>query len=257
MISVAYDDFASGDTLFINADSVVHAASTMKVPVMMRLYREVEAGKLNLDGRMKLVNQFTSIVDGSLYQLDPKVDSDSALYGMVGDSITVRDLIRHMITRSSNLATNTLIALANPDSVNAMMRVFGAMHMHVLRGVEDQKAFDKGLNNTATARDLATLLTVLETGRAAGATATAEMRGILLAQEFNEKIPAGLPAGVRVAHKTGDITAIAHDAAIVYPPGRSPYVLVVLTKGIRDQKVADALIADISRMVYARVVQPH
>jgi beta-lactamase class A len=78
------------------------------------------------------------------------------------------------------------------------------------------------------------------------------MRQILLAQEFNEKIPAGLPSGVRVAHKTGEITAHSHDAAIVYPPGRSPYVLVVLTRGIQDGAKASRLIADISAIVYAR-----
>lgn len=257
-VEVAFVDLAQpADTLYLNADAQVHAASTMKLPVMMRLYRESDRGHLDLDRYIKLVNDFASIVDSSHYALDPKVDSDSALYKVVGDSITVRELIRHMITRSSNLATNTLIALANPDSVNAMMQAFGATRMHVLRGVEDQKAFDRSLNNTATARDLGTLLTVLETGRSAPPAATSAMRGILLAQEFNEKIPAGLPAGVRVAHKTGDITGIAHDAAIVYPPGRAPYVLVVLTRGIQEQKVADGMIADISRMVYQHVVQPH
>jgi beta-lactamase class A len=119
-----------------------------------------------------------------------------------------------------------------------------------LRGVEDGKAFDKGLNNTTTARDLATILRAIEEGRAASPNATREMRAILLAQEFNERIPAGLPPGVRVAHKTGDITAIAHDAAIVYPPGRKPYVLVVLTRGITESKRSDKLIADLSTMIY-------
>ncbi len=156
-----------------------------------------------------------------------------------------------MITRSSNLATNTLIALANPDSVNAMMRSFGVNRMRVLRGVEDEKAFEAKLNNVATARDLATLLRVLQTGRAASPASTKEMLDILMAQEFNEKIPAGLPPGVRVAHKTGDITAISHDAAIVYPKGRAPYILVILTKGIQKQPVADSLIADISRDIYS------
>jgi beta-lactamase class A len=173
------------------------------------------------------------------------------MYHFVGDSVSVRDLIRHMITRSSNLATNTLIALANPDSVNAMMRSMGASRMRVLRGVEDQKAFDARLNNTATARDLATLLRALESGRAASPPATSEMRDVLMAQEFNEKIPAGLPRGIRVAHKTGDITAIAHDAAIVYPAGRAPYILVVLTKGIEPEARADSLIAGISSDIYA------
>lgn len=250
LVEVAFRDLGTGDTLFIHADSLVHAASTMKLPVMMRLFRESDAGHLPLDRKLLLTNDFRSIVDGSHYALDPKVDGDTAIYATVGDSITIRDLVRHMITRSSNLATNTLIALADPDSVNAMMRSMGASKMLVLRGVEDQKAFDRGLNNMTTARDLAALLTVLETGRAASDTSTKQMRDILLAQAFNEKIPAGLPAGVRVAHKTGDITAIAHDAAIVYPPGRAPYVLVVLTKGFQDEKVADSLIANISRDVY-------
>jgi beta-lactamase class A len=251
LVGVAYIDLGSGDTLFINADSVMHAASTMKLPVMMRLYREADEHALSLDSKILLVNQFTSIVDSSRYALDSAVDSDTTMYHSIGDSVTVRELIRHMITRSSNLATNTLIALANADSVNAMMRSLGASRMRVLRGVEDEKAFEAKRNNTATARDLATLLRVLETGHAASPDATSEMRDILMAQEFNEKIPAGLPAGVRVAHKTGDITAISHDAAIVYPKGRAPYVLVVLTKGIQQAPVADSLIADISRDIYS------
>ena len=122
----------------------------------------------------------------------------------------------------------------------------------MLRGVEDGKAFDKGLINTTTARDLAIILRAIEEGRAASPEATSEMRQILLAQEFNERIPAGLPAGIRVAHKTGEITAHSHDAAIVYPPGRGPYVLVVLTRGIQDGAKASKLIADISSIVYAR-----
>jgi beta-lactamase class A len=250
MVGVAYIDLGNGDSVFINADSIVHAASTMKVPVMMRLYRETDEHSLSLDRKLLLVNQFTSIVDGSRYSLDSTVDSDTSMYHYIGDSVTVRELIRHMITRSSNLATNTLIALANPDSVNAMMRSMSASRMRVLRGVEDEKAFEAGLNNTATARDLAALLRALETGQAASPRATVEMRDVLMAQKFNEKIPAGLPSGVRVAHKTGDITAIAHDAAIVYPTGRAPYILVVLTKGIEREPVADSLIADISRDIY-------
>jgi beta-lactamase class A len=251
LVGVAYIDLGTGDSLFINADSIMHAASTMKVPVMLRLYREADQHALALDRKILLINQFASIVDGSRYSLDSTVDGDTSMYHAIGDSVSVRDLIRHMITRSSNLATNTLIALANADSVNEMMRSLGASRMRVLRGVEDQKAFDARLNNTATARDLATLLRALEMGRAASPRATSEMRDVLMAQEFNEKIPAGLPPGTRVAHKTGDITAIAHDAAIVYPTGRAPYILVVLTKGIEPEARADSLIADISRDVYA------
>jgi beta-lactamase class A len=250
-VGVAYVDLASGDTLFLNADTSFHAASTMKVPVMIELFRRANTGSFRMNQALLIVNRFASIVDGSLYALDSSSDSDSTLYHRVGERVRVDTLLRLMITRSSNLATNTLITLVGADAVTKTMRSLGAQRIRVLRGVEDGKAFDKGLNNTTTARDLGIILRAIEEGRAAPPSATREMLAILLAQEFNEKIPAGLPPGIRVAHKTGEITAVSHDAAIVYPPGRKPYVLVVLTRGIADGNKASKLIADISAVVYA------
>jgi len=165
----------------------------------------------------------------------------------------VRELVRLMITESSNLATNILIERVTPARVMALLRGFGARDMKVLRGVEDGKAFERGLNNTTTARDLSILLRALAEGRAVSRDASREMADVLAAQKFNEGIPAGLPAGVRVAHKTGSITKIEHDAGVVYPPNRKPYVLVVLVRGIADEKRAHKLIADISRAVYEEV----
>ena len=251
-VGLAYIDLGSSDALFLNADTSFHAASTMKVPVMVELFRRASTGSFGMNQRLMIVNQFASIVDGSAYSLDPGSDSDTTLYHRVGARVPVDTLLRLMITRSSNLATNTLIALVGAEQVNRTMRSLGAQRVQVRRGVEDGKAFDKGLINTTTARDLAIILRAIEEGRATSPEATAQMRQILLAQEFNEKIPAGLPPGIRVAHKTGEITAHSHDAAIVYPPGRTPYVLVVLTRGIQDGAKASKLIADISSIVYAR-----
>jgi beta-lactamase class A len=251
-VGLAYVDLGSTDTLFINADTSFHAASTMKVPVMIELFRRSSTGSFGMNQRLMVVNQFASIVDGSAYALDPHSDSDTTLYHRVGDRVPVDTLLRLMITRSSNLATNTLIALVSAEDVTRSMRSLGAQRILVLRGVEDGKAFDKGLINTTTARDLAIILRAIEEGRAGSPEATREMRQNLLADEFNDRIPAGLPAGIGVAHKTGEITAHSHDAAIVYPPGRSPYVLVVLTRGIQDGAKASKLIADISSIVYAR-----
>lgn len=250
-VGFAYFDLASGDTLFLNADTSFHAASTMKVPVMIELFRRANTGSFRMDQGLLMVNQFASIVDGSLYALDPSSDSDSTLYHRIGERVRVDTLLRLMITRSSNFATNTLITLVGADAVTRTMRSLGAQRIQVLRGVEDGKAFEKGLNNTTTARDLGLILRAIEEGKSASAGATREMLAILQAQEFNEKIPAGLPPGTRVAHKTGEITAVSHDAAIVYPPGRKPYVLVVLTRGILDGNKASKLIADISALVYA------
>jgi len=250
-VGVSYVDLGSADTLYLNADSSFHAASTMKVPVMIELFRRAHSGSFAMDQPLLMVNQFASIVDGSPYKLDVESDSDSTLYGRVGTRVRVDSLLKLMIVRSSNFATNTLITLVGAEAVTRTMRGLGAQRIQVLRGVEDGKAFDKGLNNTTTARDLAIILRAIEEGRAAPSEATSEMRQILLGQEFNEKIPAGLPAGTRVAHKTGEITAVSHDAAIVYPPGRPPYVLVVLTRGISQSARSAKLIADISALVYA------
>jgi beta-lactamase class A len=250
-VGLAYIDLASGDTLFVNADTSFHAASTMKVPVMIELFRRANTGSFRMDQGLLLVNQFASLMDGSPYALDPGSDSDSTLYHRIGERVRVDTLLRLMITRSSNFATNTLITLVGAEAVTRTMRSLGAQRIQVLRGVEDGKAFEKGLNNTTTARDLALILRAIEEDRAAPPAATRVMLGILLAQEFNEKIPAGLPPGTRVAHKTGEITAVSHDAAIVYPPGRKPYVLVVLTRGIADGTKSSKLIADISAIVYS------
>jgi beta-lactamase class A len=253
-VGLAYHQLGTGDSLYLDADKSFHAASTMKVPIMIQLFRRVDAGGLSLDYPLLLVNEFGSIVDGSPYSLDETDDSDSAMYKLVGTRVTVRDLITHMITRSSNLATNSLVALANAAAAESTMRSLGAMKIRVLRGVEDQKAYDAGLNNTTTARDLSIILAAIQENRAASAKSCATMRDVLLEQEFNTGIPAQLPPGTRVAHKTGWIKGVTHDAAIVYPQKGPTYVLVVLTKGIPDEPTAQKLIADLSRIVYAHAL---
>ncbi|HEX7937345.1 MAG TPA: serine hydrolase, partial [Gemmatimonadaceae bacterium] len=170
----------------------------------------------------------------------------------VGTQVPVRDLLESMITRSSNLATNALIEIVGAQKANATAHALGAKNIRVLRGVEDNKAFDKGMNNTTTSRDLAVILAAIAQRRAASPKSCDEMVAILSRQEFNDAIPAGLPPGTKVAHKTGNITAVQHDAAIVYPAAGRPYVLVVLTRNIPDEKVAKTLIADLSRIVYEK-----
>jgi len=252
-VGIVLHDLRDRFHLGIAADSSFHAASTMKVPVMIELFRQVDAVHLSLDQTLLVVNSFGSIVDVSNYTLDPGDDSDSSLYAMIGKRVPVRDLIEHMITRSSNLATNTLIPVAGATDANATAHALGATHMRVLRGVEDGKAFALGMNNTTTASDLAALLLAIERGTAASPRSCAEMRAILLREIYSGDIPAGLPPGTPVAQKTGSITGVLHDAAIVYPPGKTPYVLVVLTANIPQEAAASALTTDISRMVWEYV----
>jgi beta-lactamase class A len=232
----------------LHRDDVFHAASTMKIPVMIELFHQFRQGKLNLDDPLAIKNEFHSIVDGSAFALDPKEDSEAELYKAVGQTRTFRQLCDLMITVSSNLATNLLIEKLGVDNIRAGVHTLHADGMNVLRGVEDQKAFDQHLNNTTTAQGLATLLEAIAKGQAVDQEASREMIEILQRQSFNEGIPAGLPAGARVAHKTGEITKIHHDAAIVFAP--EPFVLVVLVRGLEDKKQSAALIADIARLAY-------
>jgi beta-lactamase class A len=250
-VGVAYRTVGSGTTLSINGDSLFHAASTMKVPVMIEVFRQARDGAFSLDQPVLLVNAFASIADGSSYALDPGDDSDSSVYRRVGERVPVRELVEHMITRSSNLATNAVISLVGAPQVTATARALGARTIRVLRGVEDGKAYQRGMNNMTSALDLAALLEAIEMRRAAAPDGCAEMLAILGRQEFNAAIPAGVPPDTKVAHKTGNITAHLHDAALIYPPNAAPYVLVVLSRGIPDEKVAQALITDISRLVWA------
>jgi beta-lactamase class A len=255
VVGLYYKSLKNGELVTIQPDSSFHAASTMKVPVMIEFFRQVERKGIAEGQPILLINQFASIVDGSPFSVAPLDDSDSTMYLRVGERVPARELVERMIVRSSNLATNAIIALIGAQNANATAHSLGATRIQVLRGVEDGKAFQKGLNNTTTARDLGVLLETIEKRTAGSPRACAEMLEILSRQEFNDEIPAGLPPGTRVAHKTGSITGVHHDAAIVYLPNQSPYVLVVLTKNIQDDRVARTLIADLSRLVYEHVTR--
>ena len=247
-VAVAFRTLDGRDELLMQPDVEFHAASTMKVPVMIELFRQAGTGALTLGDEIPVVNEFHSIVDGSPFKLDVTDDSDADVYKRIGRRMSLRALCEAMITVSSNFATNLIIERLGAATIQRTTNALGASGMHVLRGVEDDKAFQKGLNNTTTARARMTLLERIARGEAVDKTSSDEMIAILQRQHFNDRIPAGLPPGTRVAHKTGEITRIQHDAAIVYAP--RPYVLVVLVRGLDDAKRGSALIADISRVLY-------
>ncbi len=238
---------AKGEEILIRPDLRFHAASTMKVPVMIELFRQVETGLRKLDDKVLVTNQFTSIFDGSPYVLSATEDSDGETYKAMGKQLSLRTLVDASITVSSNLATNILIEHLRAANVQATVDTMGAVGMQVMRGVEDQKAFDAGKNNTTDARGLLVLFEAIGRGTAVSPKSSAAMIDILKRQKFNDGIPAGLPADTPVAHKTGWITRIHHDAGIVY--AARPYVLVILTRGITDRAVSETLMADISRVI--------
>ncbi|UCS93150.1 class A beta-lactamase-related serine hydrolase [Echinicola marina] len=241
-------------SLYINEKEGFHAASTMKTPVMIELYKQVENGAISLDDSVMVINEFKSIVDGSPYSMDISVDSQEGLYGKIGQKTTYRELNYEMITKSSNLATNILIDHLDAKKVNQSMRDLGATDIQVLRGVEDIKAYELGMSNTTTAYDLMLIMEAIAKGEAVNQEASKEMIGVLKDQHFKELIPAKLPKEVIVAHKTGSITGVRHDSGIVQLPDGRKYVLVLLSKNMENPDQGVAAMAEVSKMIYDYVM---
>ena len=247
-VAVAFRTLDAKTEWFSRADEVFHAASTMKIPVMIELFHQRLQGKLKLDDPLPIKNEFHSLVDASIFKLDPADDSESDLYKAEGQTRTLNQLCELMITVSSNFATNLLVEKLGVENIRATVHELHADGMNVLRGVEDNKAYEKGLNNNTTARGLLVLLEAIAQGQAVDPDSSRQMVEILARQKFNEAIPAGLPPGTRVAHKTGELTKLHHDAAIAYGP--RPFVLVILVRGMAESKDSAALMAGIARRIY-------
>src|SRR4051795_4952280 len=232
-----------------NADHYFHAASTMKLAVLLGVFRQVERGELTLDAPVHVRNRFTSIVNQEPFMLDLGRDADPDVYGHLGKTLTVRELAYWMITKSSNLATNLLVDIVGIATIQHALDELEIDGVRVLRGVEDQAAFEAGLNNEVTANGLLKLLRVIAEGKAYSQNASEEMMKIMLDQQYRSGIPAGLPKAARVAHKTGNISTIHHDAGIVYLEERKPYVLVILTQFDAENGRGTA-VAEVSRDIF-------
>lgn len=255
--AVAFKDLSTGETLLINEQEFFHAASTMKTPVMIEVYKQAAAGKFSLNDSFVLKNVFRSIVDSSYFNLNADDDSEKELYHHLGEKRSLYNLVYDMIISSSNLATNMVIELVNARNVTQTMRQLGAKRIQVLRGVEDSKAFDKGLNNVTTANDLLLIYEKLAKGEIVDSVSSQAMINILLNQQFNEVIPARLPKDVKVAHKTGSISHVQHDSGIVFLPNGHKYVLVLLSKDLQNEEQAVKAMAEVSEMIYKYVSSPN
>ncbi len=255
-ISVAVHDLETQNEILINADEMMHPASTMKVPVMMEVFRQAQAGLLSLDEQLKIFNSFKSIVDGSEFLLDPVDDSEPSLYKRIGETESIRELTRLMIVLSSNLATNLLMERVGTARVDAFIKELGIADMTVVRGLEDKKAYRLNINNSASARSSTHMMRLIAEGKVVSKEACDEMIQIMLGQEFNESISALLPSSVKVAHKTGWTGDFFHDTGIVFPPNREPYAISLFTHGFPEDEESQAhnCMAQISKIIYEEVI---
>ncbi len=248
--ALAFKDLTTDEEILINEHTLFHAASTMKAPVMVEVYKQATTGKFSLKDSILIKNEFKSILDSSTYSLTAESDSDTLIYKHIGEKRTVYSLLYDMIIISSNLATNLIVELVDAKNVTQTMRDIGANDIQVLRGVEDGKAFEAGLNNQVTAYDLMLLYETIANEETVNAEASMAMIDILLDQRFNDIIPAKLPKEVKVAHKTGSITGVRHDSGIVFLPDGRKYILVLLSKDLQDADASIESMATVSEMIY-------
>jgi len=233
-----------------NAEASFHAASTMKLAVLLAVFRQYTRGELEPEAPVHVRNKFTSVVDRRPYMLDVSRDADPELYVHLGRTMTVDQLTYQMITTSSNFATNLLIDVVTVGVIQKALDELRVEGIEVLRGVDDQRAFGAGKNNMVTADGLLKLLRLISDGRVYSPEISAELLEILLDQRHRSGIPAGLPGGAQVAHKTGNISTVHHDAGIVYIGQRRPYAVVILTQSPAGAG-GSAAVADVSRQIYS------
>ena len=253
-LAVALYDYALDFRFSFQASRVFHAASTIKLAILFALLRAAEAGRLRLSDRLHVRNRFRSQGDGSPFFLSPDRDGDPDLYKSIGRTATLQELAETMIVRSSNLATNLLIDHLEVAFVAESLAAAGLEALRCVRGVEDEAAFARGLNNLVTADGLLEFFRRVHETRALTAEGREKMFDILFQQRFNAMLPAGVPesAKARVAHKTGEISTVTHDAGMIFLPGRAPYALVVLTEypAAGTASARNKTVASVSAAVY-------
>src|SRR5437773_8066316 len=219
--AVALLDLETGLRFSLRGDRWFHAASTIKVAVLLAVFRAADEGRLRLDDSLHVRNRFISAADGSPFRLSPDSDAMPELYQLVGRTAKISALAEGMIAASSNLATNLLLDFVGVEYARKGLREAQVDGVELRRGVEDHAAHERRINNEATANGLLTLSSALRCDFLSSESKEQAIR-ILLEQRFNSMIPAGLPAHAAVAHKTGEISTACHDMGIVYLPERDP-----------------------------------
>ncbi|MFL5617046.1 MAG: serine hydrolase [Gemmatimonadaceae bacterium] len=253
-LAVAISDFETGHEFEYGGDRWFHAASTIKLAVLLGVFGAIHRGELLPQSRVHVRNRFISAYDGAPYRIRVDRDADSEVHREVGRTLRVSELAEHMITSSSNLATNLLLDLVGLEVVQRTLVEFGLEGIDLRRGVEDEAAYDHGINNRVTARGLVGLLRLIGEERAFSPEHSRQMLDILHRQQFRSGIPAGLPPQARVANKTGDISTVAHDAGLVYLPDRKPYAIAVLTEWAPSATGRSTTIAAASYIAYAALI---
>ena len=258
-VAVGFYDWETATAWSLRGERWFHAASTIKVPVLLALVDAIAAGRFEWESWVHVRNRFASRVDAAPFRIPRERDADSVVHAEVGKLMRVRDLAERMIVASSNLATNLLLDLLGVRETRESIERLGLGGIDVARGVEDQRAFDGGLNNRVTADGLLALLRLLHEPRGFDAAAATQVVDVLGRQELTGALKLGLPEGVRararVAHKTGEISTAAHDAGLVFLPDRKPFALVVLSEWPAGNGNRQAALGNVVAAIYRHLIE--
>jgi beta-lactamase class A len=253
-VAVAYYDQETETSWSCRGERWFHAASTIKVAVLVGLFAAVEEGRFRLDDRLHVRNRFPSVLDRTAYAIASSRDADGDVHAAIGKLMPIRRLAESMIATSSNLATNLLLDLVGVEAARRAVEGLGVAGVELVRGVEDEPAHQAGIDNRVTANGLIGVFRAIEERRAVSAEASDQMLEILSKQAFRSGIPAGVPESergdARFAHKTGETSTVTHDAGLVYLPDRPPYALAILTQWGSEGGNRRETVARLSERVY-------
>jgi beta-lactamase class A len=256
-VAVAWLDQATETSWSFRGERWFHAASTIKVAVLVGLFAAIEEGRFRLDDRLHVRNRFPSVHDAGAYAIASSRDADGEVHAAIGKLMRLGRLAEAMIATSSNLATNLLLDLVGVEAARRVVERLGVNGIELVRGVEDEAAHQAGVDNRVTANGLIGVFRAIEERRAVSPAASDAMLDILQKQQFRSGIPAGVPesarAEARFAHKTGETSTVTHDAGLVYLPDRPPYALAILTEWAGDAGGRRETVARLSQAVYAHL----
>ncbi len=275
-MGVAARHLETGREIQHNADDVFFTASTLKVPVLVELYRQVDRGIVDLNRRVELTDGMRVPGSGILKEME------------AGLNPTLHDLAMLMIIISDNTATDILYDLVGGDNLNDSMRELGlhgtripmtvrqllfsvvgldpenpehtqercAERLFNEAYVHDAAGYDPDRSDVSTPGDMCRLLELLYSGEVLSPSSTEGALDILKRQQLRTVIPYALPVGTTVAHKTGFYLGVRADVGIVYSP-TGPYTVAIMAKNVtsRDRMTFDLSLAALARAVYDTLVE--
>lgn len=234
--SIYIKNLKNGETIKYNENKIVSSASTIKLFIMGKVFEMIQEGKTRDDYRLEVSRE--EMVPGGIVSM---LSEDN--------SYTILDLITLMIVESDNTATNILIDYAGIDNINKFIEKHGFTNTLLQRKMMDFKARQKGRDNFTTAKDLGRFLEDIYMCNILETKYCQEMIYIMQNQLDARMMRRELKDEVVIAHKTGNLMGLNHDAGIIFG-SRGEYVFIMFTWDAKDNLLGRKLIGKVSKLVY-------